>query len=391
MKKYIRFLIILSFILIMVSCSHSENGNNTPSITDSDDFYDKVTLPDELAIDFNLDEIKAIEKAKTFLADYHYFNEEQLIDALITYDVQERNIWREGPQIIATSSDREEVLNIYDGGEAFGEDDGDESGFSYSNKEENEIFDNTAFYMVADLEFSDSNMSNQVFPNSNYAAFSDLDFLPYEQALDDITETLNEAGLSSFQVDETYSLDIETIQKHYEIYLNNYNEIIEKRYENLKWIKDHERYIFSLQQLINDIPIINRGWDLPDGTKTSAFGNPMPTTIINLSYDKEGVRKINVHNTLEPTEELEEVPLISLYDALATLVNDYSLTILEDDVHIISAELCYLSIPKDDQFELIPGWVFRVAKEETTEGDTFFQYKTDIVNAVNGKLYQGRW
>lgn len=88
---------------------------------------------------------------------------------------------------------------------------------------------------------------------------------------------------------------------------------------------------------------------------------------------------------------MDKHQLISLYEALEKLIESYSLTILEEDVSIISAELCYLRIPKKDREELIPGWVFRSTTSTVYEGDNIYRYKTDVVNAVTGELYLNRW
>src|SRR5690625_5900174 len=46
----------------------------------------------------------------------------------------------------------------------------------------------------------------------------------------------------------------------------------------------HEAYIFSMQQLVDGIPIVNRGWLRPDGAKDAAFGKDRKSTRLNSSH-----------------------------------------------------------------------------------------------------------
>src|SRR5699024_2509799 len=96
----------------------------------------------------------------------------------------------------------------------------------------------------------------------------------------------------------------------------------------------------------------------PDGAKDAAFGNGMPATTISLGYDQSGIKYINAYGILEVNDANETNRLITIYEALETLIDVYSLTIIEDDLSINSAKLSYLIIPKDDEFELVPGWMF---------------------------------
>ncbi|AEE96634.1 hypothetical protein [Mahella australiensis] len=389
MKKSILLFILITMSMILVSCGEDERADSFEGM-DSKTFLESITLPDKLSIDVNLDEVKNPSEAKTYKADYIEFDKQKLIDAFVKNNVTEEKIWAEGPQIIASDGNIKEFLSIYDGGKSFGTVTDTKGGFSYS-KEINSI-PSEKLDTVASILFNDPDFDAQKYGyalNSDYASYKDLDFLSYKDTLADIKRIFNVAGMPQFDVDEAYSLDLETITSHYKLYLNS--EIAEDDRKNLEWTKDDECYIFSLRQLVDNIPIVNKGWQMPDGTKASAWGNPMPATCIYLVYDKTGIRKIVAYNILNITEEKENNKLINLYDALNALINNYSLTILEDDVSIISAELCYLNVPKDNMVELVPGWVFRSAKAREVDGTTFITYKYDVVNAVTGKLYPDRW
>ena len=179
------------------------------------------------------------------------------------------------------------------------------------------------------------------------------------------------------------------MKSHYDLYLKK--GLIHDDQKNLNWSIEDECYIFSLRQLVDNIPIVNTEWQMPDGTKNSAIGNPMPRTYVKLVYDSKGIKKIEAYSILSIIDEIESNNLINLFEAINTLIQGYSLTILEDDIKIVSADLCYLPIPKDGMFELIPGWVFCSTKTFDLNGEAHVKYKYDVVNAVTGKLYQARW
>jgi len=385
MKKSIP-VIILTFLLIMfTSCGTSETGKSYHGMNKETSLKD-VELPDKLSIEFETDDIRNIEEAKTYLADYMEFDKQKLVNSFMKNSITEEKILAEGPQVISSSGNVTEFLSIYDGGKSFGVETGMEGGFAYSKTVDDLWI--KKWDTVASSSFLAPGFNEQYRLNSDYGSQIDLDFLPYEDALADIRKILKMAGIPAFDIDETYSLDLETILSHYRLYLeNNMNE--EER--KLTWTKDDECYIFSLRQLVDNIPIVNKTWQMPDGTKASVWGNPMPAASIHLVYDKTGICDIEAYNILRITDEKEKNKLISVYEALNTLIHDYSLTILEDEISIDSAELCYLIIPKDNMAELVPGWVFRSAKTEKTDGGNYIQYKYDVVNAITGELYQDRW
>lgn len=389
MKKPIILFIQIIMLVTLASCSVPAKDNSFKGM-DSKTFFEKVTLPEKLSIDINLDEIRQIDEAKSYQTEQVEFDKQKLIDAFIKNAIVDEKIWAEGPQIIASAGNIEEFLTIYDGGDSFGVKTGMRGGFHYS-KNKDDIGWN-AWNTVASVSFYDPDYGVQQYGyglNSDYASQKDLDFLSYDDSLIDIKRTFDIVGMPQYDIDETYSLDLETIESHYALYLNR--KAKEDESENLSWTKDDECYIFSLRQLVDNIPIVNKVWQMPDGTKTSAWGNPMPPTSIYSLYNKTGITEISANNIMNTTNEIGNSNLINVYEALNIIIEAYSQTILEDETSILSAELCYLSIPDGYIFELVPGWVFRSARNEERDGRTYTQYKYDVVNAVTGKLYQDRW
>lgn len=389
MKKNSILLLILIMSVLLISCNKSDKKKDS-SHMDKDSFLESITLPELLSIDINLDEIVSVEEAKTFMAEHIEFDTQKLIDAFIKNENKEEKIWAEGPQIIAAlpDSNTREVLSIYDGGKSFGIEHDMKGSFIYSETE-NDIFINK-LNTIANISFDFPSVIGPMYTrNSQYTAYKNLDFLPFEQCLVEIKEIFDIAGMPTFDIAETYSLDLYTMLSQYELYMDS--PFANEETKNINWTKEDESYLLSLRQLVDGIPIVNKSWQMPDGTKATAAGNPMPATAISLLYDQKGVSQISAFNILTVGEEIENNPIHNVFDALSIVIDDYSLVILEEDTRIISAELCYLAIPKDKSFELIPGWVFCSVTTEVIDGVQIDSYKYDAVNAVTGHLYPGRW
>jgi len=386
MKKPIVLFMSMIALILLTSCSNPEKDYGFQGM-DSKAFFESITLPEKLSIDINLDEIRSIDEAKTYKAKHVEFDKETLINAFIRNSIVEEKNWAEGPQIIAYAHNIKEILSIYDGGKSFGTATGMKGGFAYLRVVDDTFWEKLD--IVANVSFLELGFNEQHRRNSNYASYVDLEFLPYKDALADIRRILDIAGMPEFDVDETYSLDLRTMTSNYRLYLDN--ELAEDEKRNINWTKDDESYIFSLRQLVDNIPIVNKTWQKPDGAKASAWGNPMPSTNIRLIYDNTGIRQISAYNILNIVDEIENSNLINVFEALSVLIENYALTILEDDIRIISAELMFLSIPRDNMVELVPGWVFRSAKDREVDGIAFTQYKYDVVNAITGMLYPDRW
>ncbi len=82
--------------------------------------------------------------------------------------------------------------------------------------------------------------------------------------------------------------------------------------------------------------------------------------------------------------------LISGFDAMKVLVDDYAKIIIERDIHILSAQLCYLLYPASEDnlsFTLKPGWIFTSFSSK----GSYSSFRIDMVDAVTGELYPGRF
>lgn len=386
MKRFALVFILSLILFVAPSCKTSTTDTNINDLN-KNNFYDKVSVPEKLKLEIDFDQPNNPIMAKTYIAQHIELDKEKLIETFIQGKITEEKIWAEGPQISAVNKDTSEVLSIFDGGKSFGTKTGMEGGFSYFTLIG--LDDPEKWNVVANTSFSDPSPNENYKNNSDYGSYVNLDFESLQNTEKNILSLFSKSDIPNFRIDETYSLDLATMTNHYKLYLNS--GMAEEENTSKNWSHEDECYIISMEQIIDNIPIINKVWQMPDGTKGSAWGNPMPSTTMKIVYDKSGIRKIMAYNLLRTGEKIEDNKLISFFDAIKILVDDYSKILIEDDIRIVSAKLCYLNIPQDSTLRLVPGWLFTSAKSRTFEGITYTQYKYDVVNAITGNLYQDRW
>ncbi len=104
MKKTIILFIPIVMLAIFASCNSPEKVTDFNDM-DNKTFLESIKSPQNLSIDMNLNDIKSVDTAKTYKADYATFDKQKLINAFIKNKVTEEKIWAEGPQVIATSGD----------------------------------------------------------------------------------------------------------------------------------------------------------------------------------------------------------------------------------------------------------------------------------------------
>ncbi|MBW4081237.1 hypothetical protein [Paenibacillus sp. S150] len=126
-------------------------------------------------------------------------------------------------------------------------------------------------------------------------------------------------------------------------------------------------------------------------------GNIMKNSIISVTFTKNGATSIIAQNLfdIEASNGSEEQPLIGAAAALQVLFKEYEDLLLDEGTKVVSAELCYVSIPDGDAYQLIPAWVFRIAKPVVWSDPNnkatfpFDDYSQFVVNAITGEKMSG--
>ncbi|CAK4868599.1 unnamed protein product [Aphanomyces euteiches] len=132
---------------------------------------------------------------------------------------------------------------------------------------------------------------------------------------------------------------------------------------------------------------------------TTAVANVSTKTLIfhpdaaRVAYSKNGMTNIQAGGLYDvaAAKSSEEKPLISVVEALQVMFDEYAELLLDKGTRVASAELVYVSIPAGNVYEMVPAWVFEIAKPSIWEDpeskselpfDTYSRY---VVNAMTGE------
>src|SRR5690625_349818 len=386
MKSKLILLISLLFVLTFLGCEQTEDVKNNPNKADLKSFIDSVDLPYNFSIEFDPEEVKTVDSAKIYSAAYLDFDHDVVIDTLLEGEVTATENYAEGIQYQAETENQTEYLWIYDGGESFGIESAVNGGISYGVHLDEDFLFSKQFTVIENTPGPPDNITQEYGYDlkGNYKSFVDLDFMPYEHALTEVESILATLGFPTIEVADTYSLDLETMTHHYDIYLE-----ADGSKDSFNWYKEDEAYLFFFRQTIDDIPLTNKLWPSAAITHSEAFAY----TSLNVIYAGDSKIDLRANNFLEIGDMISEESLLSGADALDQLIDHYSEVLLSNKTKLSSMELSYVAIYKsNEKYELIPAWVFEVAEayETTTFDDEeeviyLDEYEYHVINAVTGE------
>lgn len=389
MQKCFLILLSIALLLLVSACQEEQVNRKFSENMNLESFIQSVALPENLTISFDPSEVRSISSAKTYTTKFLELDPDLVSKELLRGEIVEKMNYAEGPSIHAGDELFKEYLTVYDGGKSAGIDSGVNGGLSY-------IVDVNGSFNRPDIistNVGPPDISEQLrrsLRRSDYASSTDLSFSNYADALDSVKEKLHKIGVPDFELAESYSLDLETIQEHYAAYLKenqNSDEI-----QEYTWTMNDEQYLFHFRQVIDSIPIINISWQWGQSITTNAVGYPMRETTVSATYTKDGIISIYASNLFDVSiaKVGEETSLLGAAEALQVLLSDYEDLILEEGTTVTSTELVYVSIPEKDMYKLIPAWVFHIAKPQVWTGDNgdkgtpFNEYSQFVVDATTG-------
>lgn len=402
--------IFFCFILLILTLACEKNRTNQRTFeepkedVDMDTFLQTVDLPQNFSVGFDTSKVKTVDSAKIYKAVPLEFDADKIANKLLRGEIVSTEISAQGPWFETEGKSFKEYLTVFDGGKSMGIDAGIAGGLSYSVYLNEEPFNSIRSELFANQPGPPDSIAQEWGYNlkSDYSSFTDLSFMGYEDVLAAVEKVLYDIlEFPGLIVAETYSLDLDTMLEHYELYLKSREHFGGEEEEEITLTKDDECYVFFFRQMIDDIPVINVIWNggnltdsAADISKPSiqiAAGNVMPDTSVNVCYDKNGVRDIYAHNLYEIVESVEEKPLVSAAKALQVVIDDYSEILLASETIMESMELCYVAIPSEDSYQIIPAWVFCIAQNESRKdltGSTkkpVFSYEFYVIDAMTGK------
>jgi hypothetical protein len=375
-KKIIVLLICAGIILLTAGCEGDEQNNisNDSQKIALSEYIESIKLPKNLFVTFDPSTVPEIASAKAYNITWLKLEPKKTAKYLLRYNVLDTYIYAEGPGFKAGNGKWTEYLNIYDGSV--------KGGLAYSLvNDENDLLTKLSYVINPSPGLPDGVAQTLGYANKmDYSVKKNLTFSTYEEAVSETGKVLTACGFPTLAMQEVYSLDVETMKAHYQLYINTRGKDEVK--DQIQWSKDDECYLIHFRQIVDDIPLINvlwengiqRDWE-PTETQVSVF------------YSKDGIINIQARGLYELGQEIREGPLISPTDALQIVLDDYKKAIQTSETKIFSMELNYVGIYHEKELQLVPAWVFCISHpiklEETNE--VINEYTYFVINAFTGK------
>lgn len=361
-------------ILLIVGCEGEESNNDASS---------RVKLPERLEIAFDMEEVTEVKEAKIYTANLLELDPDVVANTILVESLVNEEINAFGFSYQTKGDVQEEYLTVYDGGKTFGVESGMEGGFGYWN---HSIDHPVNYQQVAHTSPGPPDQSTQFSlyqQNNNFQTFTDLDFISYSEAEQEIIDQLSSLGIDGVETEIVYGLDYETITTHYEHYLNLMAGSGE---DAVQWTDDDEAYLFQFRQVVDGIPLMNDIWQT-----RILESDEITYTRLTAIYKESGIHTLEVVGFYETTDASESQTLIDQEEALEKLIDYYNTVLLKSATRIENMELTYISFLEDGNYRLVPSWVFLISREEQTEPTEidpaleYVDYQYHIINAVTGE------
>ena len=291
----------------------------------------------------------------------------------------------EDEQVCATSvefwstweeSNSREVLVVYDNGMAFGSRPVTAStgSFSYSLWD-GENAKAVPYEDVCSIwELGQDWKEQEPWEQNGDFTQTDLDFLPLQEAQQSVISRF--AGWDVTLIPHgSLALDVDTLNEHQTLFRQEQLAINSAEYEEKVWQKEEEAYALRFRQVVNGIPVVDRGWiPLSDSGRSTAYH-----TEVTALADRQGVFSLDAVSLLQVGEEVTEGSVLSAQEAYSRLVQYCEQNRMSTDRwSVLQGELMYAPLFCGDEvteeLELVPVWLFTmqenyVITDETT-GET---------------------
>lgn len=291
----------------------------------------------------------------------------------------------EDEQVCATSvefwstweeSNSREVLVVYDNGMAFGSRPVTAStgSFSYSLWDGENAkavpYENVCSIGALGQDWKEQEPWEQ---NGDFAQ-TDLDFLPLQEAQQSVISRF--AGWDVTLIPHgSLALDVDTLNEHQQLFRQELLAINSAEYEEKVWQKEEEAYALRFRQVVDGIPVVDRGWiPLSDSGRSTSYH-----TEVTALADRQGVFWLDAVSLLQVGEEVTEGSVLSAQEAYSRLVQYCEQNRMSTDRwSVLQGELMYAPLFCGDEvteeLELVPVWLFTmqenyVITDETT-GET---------------------
>jgi len=400
MRNLLKLVFTLLLLFGFVGCKKAEEdlvGDSLDGL-DLETYVETAEIPENFSIAFDPSKVESLGKASVHTAIILEFVEKDriVIDELVHGEIIDTTNYAEGPWLEAEHNGVREYLIIYDGGASLGMDSGMNGGFTYGIQIDGISLSNKMSLVIENSPGPPGNIAQEFGFDlkSDYGSFVNLDFMDYKDALSEVEDVLYAVGVPEVAVAETYSLDLDTMLEHYNLYLDSRSYFgIDEEDDQYTWSKDDESYSFFFRQVVDDIPLTNTFWPKHEGVpgKSVESSGEIGGTTSSVVYSKDGIISLSAINLLDVEESGEKKPLINPATALKSVIDSYSELLPGQETSVTSMELCYVAILIDEEsYQLIPAWIFEITEEDEWDDPhngtiMLNDYSYFVVNAITGE------
>lgn len=341
----------------------------------------------KLHVEYDINEVEAVEEAFSYQAEWIQVEEETAKQALIHMPVVSEEPDAFGLAISAEDDGSEEVLRVLDGGEASGVRSGVKGGISYELLQENgKHVSGYAMQIVFGAEHPDDvEQLNAYNSRADYSQEKELGFAERMQTAAEMEELLERVGGVDLEVSRIYSLDQATLQEHMAEYQGGKTGL------DQELLTEEEAYLVQFRQVVDGIPLADHSW--------ASIRRADPTEMwAETIVSARGLVYAHMQNAVTIGQKLEKSQLISPQEAEDVCLSElrkegfnYETYGKNYETYVENMELNYVGVWKGSQLELIPAWVFCIARETprisggTDEEDIVLKYDHVVINAETGK------
>lgn len=382
LKSY-TYLLLFLIIVVLVSC----NGKDEETIPDnvgqqnSHIPNENKTGPYPLKVNVSNEDFNDIKSVTLYDVSFIELDENKTKSILLRENKAKEGSSAYGKEYKTENNDIQEILTFFDGGKSLDTVSGINGGLNYVLIKNETLLAGELDSVISaqpDASFQNEQL-NEYSKKSDFESYADLHFRPYSELLDELMNLMAELGLPEMELIETYSLDIDTIQEHYEHYLQDgFFEGVDTIFD---WKEEHETYLFLLRQIVDGIPVSNITFDNTYSSEMSAY------------YSKDGLISMDAYNIINILDEESNVDIISASTALEIVEKKFDNQMLQYETAIDSVELNYLIFFNENTNKLVlkPVWSFKVVETshwidqlENTEY-SIDDYSYFVIDAVTGE------
>lgn len=370
MKKKIELVIagVMMLMTVPLGCTGSENENSR-----------NYSIEFGLKIEDDAVPKEEEKKAKVYSAHFWDWDEKRMLNILLGDKVPQKEIQASSVAYYCEDDLETQTLLLYDGGEAWGEDGGLDGGFSYSTEKAGQHmnFMQYSYVLSIDPGFLESK-GMDIYPN---AWERDLEFKSFLDSEQEIGNELEALKLPQLELSKAFSITKEQMQDR----IDHFDEETKRDiFDRFRVTKEDECYVMIYNQVVDGIPVVDVYW--PEEPRKIGEA---PETYVSVLVSESGVMRMEAIGLYTLTGEGEEKDLISCEEALNVIKKEYEYS---SNATLENVSLRYVSIKKNNQYELTPAWFFKVKEEKRFQTGTG-QASEEIsvyyaVHAVTGNIME---